>query len=65
MRTGQTVSWAFREWLYQLKKGERLPRGKYFRGRKTGRPIFFIDEMHTLTNAYASELKEWQSGLYK
>jgi len=47
------------------KKGERLPRGKYFRGRKTGRPIFFIDEMHTLTNAYASELKEWQSGLYK
>ena len=57
MRTGQTVSWAFREWLYQLKKGERLPRGKYFCGRKPGRPIFFIDEMHTLTNAYASELK--------
>lgn len=23
MRSGQSVSWAFREWLYKLKKGER------------------------------------------
>jgi len=65
IRTGRTVSWAFREWLYKLKKGERLPRGKYFRGRKSGRPIFFIDEMNILTNSYTAELIEWQSGLYK
>lgn len=35
---------AFREWQYKLSRGDKLPRGKYFNGKKAGRPIVIIDE---------------------
>lgn len=37
---------AYKEWLYRLKSGERLPRGRYFRNKKPGRPIMMMDEFH-------------------
>lgn len=36
---------AFKEWQYRLKRGERLPRGRFFRGKKPGRPAVFVDEV--------------------
>lgn len=40
---------AFLDWIYRLKKGERLPRGRYFAGKKPGRPLQIIDEFfHSL-----------------
>lgn len=35
---------AFREWQYRLTRGDRLPRGKYFRNKAAGRPLIIIDE---------------------
>lgn len=39
---------AFRDWQHSLKHGERLPRGCFFRGKKPGRPLVIIDEMHQM-----------------
>lgn len=36
---------AFQDWIYRLKKGERLPRGRYFAGKKPGCPLKIIDEV--------------------
>ena len=36
---------AFQDWIYRLKKCERLPRGRYFVGKKPGRPFQIIDEV--------------------
>ncbi|EAR4482024.1 hypothetical protein EOG54_20360 [Salmonella enterica] len=35
---------AFQDWICRLKKGERLPRGRYFVGKKPGRPLQIIDD---------------------
>lgn len=35
---------AFQDWSCRLKKGERLPRGRYFVGKKPGRPLQIIDD---------------------
>lgn len=35
---------AFRDWVYHLKRGERLPRGRFFIGKKPGRPTVIVDE---------------------
>lgn len=43
---------AYKDWLYRLKPGERLPRGRYFRNKKPGPPIMMMDEFH----CYASIL---------
>lgn len=45
---------AYKEWLYRLKAGERLPRGRFFRKKKPGRPIMMMDEFHY----YVSPLPE-------
>ncbi len=42
--TPQRRRTAFDDWLHQLSPGERLPRGRYFRGKKPGRPVYFMDE---------------------
>ncbi|HDS6520147.1 TPA: hypothetical protein QHW61_005215 [Klebsiella oxytoca] len=39
---------AFKDWQHSLKKGERLPRGRYFKGKKPGKPVVMFDEFHTL-----------------
>ncbi|HGB4080487.1 TPA: hypothetical protein ACIVGF_002869 [Salmonella enterica subsp. enterica serovar 16:l,v:-] len=44
---------AFQEWIYRLKKGERLPRGRYFVGKKPGRPMPIIDEFSSLFEGQA------------
>ena len=35
---------AFKEWQENLKVGDRLPRGKFFKGKKAGRPLVILDE---------------------
>ncbi|MBY5246604.1 hypothetical protein [Klebsiella quasipneumoniae] len=37
---------AYKEWLYRLRPGERLPRGRFFRGKRPGRPLVIMDEFH-------------------
>lgn len=36
---------AFQDWIEHLKTGERLPRGRYFVGKKPGRRQVLIDEL--------------------
>tara|TARA_B100000700_G_scaffold292896_1_gene353334 strand:- start:858 stop:1082 length:225 start_codon:yes stop_codon:yes gene_type:complete len=38
------INSAFKEWQYKLKRGEKLPRGKYFNGKKAGKPLIIMDE---------------------
>lgn len=35
---------AYKEWQQRLKRGDTLPRGKYFKGKAAGRQILIIDE---------------------
>jgi len=35
---------AFDDWLHQLSHNDRLPRGRYFRGKRPGRPLIIVDE---------------------
>lgn len=35
---------AFREWQLRLKRGDTLPRGKYFKGKSAGGFCFYFDE---------------------
>lgn len=37
---------AEKEWLHKLKAGDRLPRGKFFRNKKAGKPLVIMDEFH-------------------
>ncbi|EKZ8998595.1 hypothetical protein RE762_004467 [Salmonella enterica] len=39
---------AEKEWLHKLKAGECLPRGKFFRNKKPGKPLIIIDEFHMM-----------------
>lgn len=35
---------AFEEWLQKLKRDDRLPRGRFFKGKKPGRKLVVMDE---------------------
>lgn len=35
---------AFEEWRQQLGRGDRLPRGKFFKGKRPGRKLVIMDE---------------------
>lgn len=37
---------AFEEWQQRLNAGDRLPRGRYFTGKKLGLVMRFIEEFH-------------------
>lgn len=37
---------AEKEWIAKLRHGERLPRGKFFRNKKAGKPLVIVDEFH-------------------
>lgn len=39
---------AFKEWQHKLKRNERLPRGRYFRNKKPGKPSILLDEFHSM-----------------
>lgn len=34
----------FKEWQHKLTPGDRLPRGKFFKGKSAGQPLFIMDE---------------------
>ncbi len=35
---------AFKDWQHRLNTGDTLPRGKYFKGKKAGKPRLVLDE---------------------
>lgn len=35
---------AYKDWLHKLNRNDKLPRGKFFKGKKAGKPIILIDE---------------------
>jgi len=35
---------AFDEWLHQLSRKDRVPRGRYFRGKRPGKHLIIVDE---------------------
>lgn len=35
---------AFEEWRQKLNRGDRLPRGRFFKGKKPGRRLVVLDE---------------------
>jgi len=35
---------AFDDWLHQLSRKDRVPRGRYFRGKRPGKPLIMVDE---------------------
>ncbi len=41
---------AFRAWQRKLNRGDRLPRGKFFKGKRAGKPLVIMDEGHLLTS---------------
>lgn len=41
---------AFREWQQKLNRGDKLPRGKYFKGKAAGRPFVVKDEAWLFLN---------------
>ncbi len=36
----------YREWQYSLDRRDRLPRGKWFKNQKAGKPYVVMDEAH-------------------
>lgn len=41
---------AFQDWQYRLKKGEKLPRGRFFHNKTPGKPVVMMDEFHMFFN---------------
>lgn len=35
---------AFDDWIHQLSRNDRVPRGRYFRGKRPGKPLIIVDE---------------------
>ncbi|PAW31289.1 hypothetical protein CIL06_22870 [Pantoea vagans] len=35
---------AFDDWLRQLSRKDKVPRGRYFCGKRPGRPLMIVDE---------------------
>lgn len=35
-----------KDWLHKLNRNDKLPRGKFFKGKKAGKPIILMDEAH-------------------
>ncbi|EMY6611141.1 hypothetical protein ABCL16_003396 [Vibrio parahaemolyticus] len=35
---------AFKEWLHRVNRGDQLPRGAFFRGKKASKPFIVKDE---------------------
>ncbi len=43
---------AFREWQRQLRRGDKLPRGKFFKGKVAGKKRIVFDEAHRAIKSY-------------
>ncbi|BET65056.1 hypothetical protein YPSE1_45160 (plasmid) [Yersinia pseudotuberculosis] len=59
--------YAFREWLYRLNRKDKLPRGKYFKGKVGGKPLVILDEFYfgfgNKHNEHYSNVRNYQSNL--
>lgn len=47
---------AFREWQHKLKRGDTLPRGKFFKGKKASGLCGFVDEFGYFFNPAMSDI---------
>ncbi len=45
---------AYKDWLHKLNRGDQLPRGKFFKGKKAGKPIILMDEAHLFLGGSSS-----------
>lgn len=36
---------AFDDWLHQLSRKDSVPSGRYFRGKRPGKPLIIVDEL--------------------
>lgn len=50
------IPYAFRDWLHKLNRNEKLPRGKYFKGKVGGKPMVILDEFWSLFNTQNQKL---------
>nr|WP_227543306.1 hypothetical protein [Klebsiella pneumoniae] len=52
---------AFQDWIERLKTGERLPRGRYFVGKKHGGRTVLIDELgeHGQKKSNSDSYQRW------
>jgi hypothetical protein len=39
----------FTDWQYKLKRGDKLPRGKWFKDKKAGKPYLVFDEKPSIS----------------
>ncbi|MDL0457445.1 hypothetical protein O3J91_06705 [Yersinia pestis] len=53
------VPYAFQDWLYRLNRKDKLPRGKYFKGKVGGKPMTIIDEFSSLFNPFQNADTAW------
>ncbi len=37
---------AFRDWQHKQNPNDQLPRGRFFKGKKAGKPVVIMDEFH-------------------
>ena len=44
MKNAPHIRPAFKDWQHRLRKGEQLPRGKYFKEKTPGKPLVVQDE---------------------
>lgn len=47
---------AFEEWRQKLHHGDRLPRGKFFKGKKPGKKFIVMDEFWQAFNATTAKV---------
>lgn len=47
---------AFLDWQQKLHRKDQLPRGRFFKGKKAGKPVVIIDECHRYFSSPMSDL---------
>ncbi|EGQ9696261.1 hypothetical protein [Vibrio diabolicus] len=52
---------AYKDWLYKLSRNDQLPRGRFFKGKKAGKPIVLIDECWQFLSKTESLRKNYQT----
>jgi hypothetical protein len=58
MSKSRSKSSAFTAWQQSLNSKDKLPRGKFFEGKKSGRPPIILDEAHYYPSDSFLELRD-------
>lgn len=66
-RNRKPFPYAFQDWQHRLNKKDKLPRGKYFKGKVGGKPFVIFDEFYlgfgNKYNEHFSNIRNYQSNL--